>query len=532
MPLFRTYYYGPQRWENYLLDVKYSIENQTQAQTQSSEKVRSALAESNRSRAEQLRQLQSTLENGFESLGAIFETGLGLIADRLDTQIDILSGIAARLDAIHNTLKSPLMTQARELFEMGQDFCRRELLDKALDAFLKAEQKNEVDFPLQFQIGILYLSGCDNDDNVIDLPKAESHLLLAARYADSERATLPTWNVFCGKSYFYAAQAAYLIGQEKGNAGDTAGQSECLARALNHLSRAASLWPEFAEIRYMQAKCHALLGHSQDVLQIFEALSDWDRRYCAKSSEDGDFNNLHEEIQGVFRRALASPGPRALDALVLIHETEVAATWAKRSEPQSPEDIDFIRESQTGLEAAKLSLPTLDVDIEGLGRHVFQWKRKMVTIANNAIKVNTAKSQQAIDGNRSRKSANEYRITTIEREMKQTSGGWGGCLTAFIFYFILFTVLRVLEPVLIRVLPRTIVYGSSLPLMTGVLIAVVLAGIWGAALTRRIKNQAKVQQRRECLDDIAACEKELPGLEDRVDKWKRLQVAFEEWRSQ
>jgi hypothetical protein len=106
---------------------------------------------------------------------------------------------------------------------LGQEHFRKGLLDKALAAYLKAEERNEVDFLLQLQIGKLFLYGRDDDDNVIDLPNAEKHLLLAARYADAEKGGFPQWNEFCGQAYFHAAVASYLVNKKKWRAARTPG---------------------------------------------------------------------------------------------------------------------------------------------------------------------------------------------------------------------------------------------------------------------------------------------------------------------
>jgi tetratricopeptide (TPR) repeat protein len=181
--------------------------------------------------------------------------------------------------------------QVQELFQLGQERFRKGLLDKALKAYLQAERKNEVDFPLQLQIGKSYLYGIDEDDNVIDLPEAERHLLLAARYADAEKGTFPQWNEYCGQAYFHAAIAACLIGEQEQAAGRPDSTRACLKRALSYLAKAAVLWPDFTEIVYTQAKCHALLGQTPDAIQKLELLSDRDRRYFAKAAQDGDFRS-------------------------------------------------------------------------------------------------------------------------------------------------------------------------------------------------------------------------------------------------
>jgi len=182
MPLLspHPYYYGTYKWDNYLLAIEGAIQALNTAQQQNIRLQTRALAGGHeqeltelRQQTEQMCRTEDVLHGGFEALRAEFEWGFTLMVDRMDTQIDQFSQIAARLDAIHKTLQSPLLTQARELFHLGQEHFRKGLLDKALEAYLKAERKNEVDFPLQLQIGKLFLYGRDEDDDVIDLPKAE-----------------------------------------------------------------------------------------------------------------------------------------------------------------------------------------------------------------------------------------------------------------------------------------------------------------------------------------------------------------------
>ncbi len=177
MRLFGPYYYGQHRWDNYLLDIQDTIAKSNVAQPQDSrprtKKLESAheqqLGEL-RQQTEQMRRIEDALHGGFEELRAEFEWGFTLMADRMETQIHQLSQIAARLDAIHKTLQSPLLTQARELFQLGQEHFRKRLLDKALETYLRAEEKNEVDFPLQLQIGKLFRSGMNTAVRLISMP--------------------------------------------------------------------------------------------------------------------------------------------------------------------------------------------------------------------------------------------------------------------------------------------------------------------------------------------------------------------------
>jgi len=128
--------------------------------------------------------VNSTLEWGFGrvvseivELRAAFSYGMGLVLEQLRIQQRTLDGILDRLDAIHETLILPRLTQARELSRSGMERLQRGLLPEALKDFLESAEKNETDFLVQLQIGKLYLYGRNLTDDVIDLPSAEKHLL-------------------------------------------------------------------------------------------------------------------------------------------------------------------------------------------------------------------------------------------------------------------------------------------------------------------------------------------------------------------
>jgi tetratricopeptide (TPR) repeat protein len=312
--LFRPYYYGQYKWDNYLLDIEGSIDKNTQASKEHSQQhlpvqqqILDLAAESVDELREQNRnlvQIRETLENGLEELRAEFHWGFTLMIDRMDHQIEILSEIAERLDAIHKTLQSPLMTQARELFKLGQERFRKGLWDKALEAFLRAEEKNEVDFLLQLQAGKLLLYGKDQDNDVVNLEEAERHLVLAARFAQAEKDSLSEWSKFCGQAHFHAAVAEYLIGEQKQKQGQQGERDQYLRKALEHLVRAVAIWPEFTESINLQAKCHSLLDERDAALSKLQILSDRDRRFYSKAQQDRDFHALQSDIYG---------GPRSPD---------------------------------------------------------------------------------------------------------------------------------------------------------------------------------------------------------------------------
>lgn len=425
--ILRPYYYGEHKWDKYLLDINEAVESANAVAQEQTQELRL--------QTKQLRQIQDTLQTEFGEMRAEFHWGFTLLVDRMDRQIELVSQIAAKLDEIHKTLQSPLMTQARELFQVGQQRLSKGLLDKALEAFLQSEQKNEVDFLLQLQTGKLLLYGRDDDDNVIDLPQAERHLLLAARFADAEKSTIPNWNEFCGQAYFHAAVAAYLIGEQEHTAGRVDAMQACLTRALGHLAKAAGVWPDFLETVYTRAKCHALFGHRQELRQELEILSDRDRRYLAKATEDEDFDAFRNDVGEVFHQATVSPGPFARATQAKVDQVVTALEWAKRGRPQSKEDLADIESIESFVGKARQALGGVDVDLMDLNMRLDRTIQYLENAAESNLRRRIDASSVQLQANESKRCAWESSTQRVTAQMKETSGLEVGCLWAAVVYF-------------------------------------------------------------------------------------------------
>lgn len=532
MAIFGPYHYGVYKWDDYLLDIQDAIKGGNLAKRQVVQRQEEAV-EVAREQAEELRrqtahldEIAQTLEIGFEGLRAEFQWGFTLMVDRMDTQIDQLDQIAAKLDAIHKTLQSPLLTQAKELFQIGQENYRKGLLDKALDAYLKAEQKNEVYFPLQLQIGKLFLYGRDEDDDVINLPEAERHLLLAARYAGAEKGTVPQWNRYCGEAYFHAAVAAYLVGEQEEAAGRPDSVRACLERALGHLTKAATLWSQFTEIVYLQAKCHALLGQTQQAVQKLEILSDRDRRYFAKATEDRDFKSLGAEVETVFRRATITPGPLAAATQAKLDELAEAVLWARRSEPSSKEDLAEIESIEREISNVRGSLPRLDVDIEALGEKLSNTRVNLDRISQPSFQNNIHACEQAIASLELRKNQCDTSIQQLKETMKYSPGTRLGCVFSFVlFIFSLFAVGIVLS------LPSVTTPG---PILLTISLGLCAAAAGGVLLGGKVSRDSKKRSRVAIEENsrvIEECTRQLSPLRQRAQTLKEDSRSFEAWQA-
>lgn len=431
MRLIGPYHYGGTKWEDYLIEIRQTIESGNDGQTVASRVQAGAIGELRETLSHGLDSLSLGLESlsqGLDSLRAEFEWGLTLVVDRLDSQLGLLSRVAEKLDAIHLTLSTPLLTQARELFLLGQGYLQKGLLDKALEAFLKAEEKNDVDFLLQLQLGKLYLYGRDEDDNVVNLSESERHLLLAARYADAERGLLKDWNEFSAQAYFHAGVAAYLLGSQESAAGKEEAVRTCLERSLTYLRKSSSLWPQFTEGFYSLAKCYALLGRREEVLEQFKVLSDVDRRYWAKACEDHDFRPLVNDIRDVFDEAISSPGPFAQCVYTELNCALETLPWMRASGAETgsiEHDIAVARDRLATLEVDLVAVHQLAKHIRGrIEKETRQNFAAGIERQERAIRLQEG-ATKSLQG---RISAAHTRINDLREQLKSTTGGKVGCL--------------------------------------------------------------------------------------------------------
>ena len=250
--------------------------------------------------------MNNTLEWGFDrieymlqdvnasidSLHADFNYGMGLLLEQIQIQNKLLMTLIDKLDAIHKTLQSPTLTQAREFYHIGCERLTKGLLDKALEAFLESEKKNDTDFFTQFLIGKLYLYGIDDDDNVVDLEKAKQHLFLAARYAKAEISTDASFSKLAAEALLHTSIAIYAQLGEKGVTKTT----ELLQEAARITAEATKLNPTFIEAYYHLSKYYALLNESTTSMDNLKKAVVADRNYAIKVDIDHAFDHVRSSV--------------------------------------------------------------------------------------------------------------------------------------------------------------------------------------------------------------------------------------------
>lgn len=254
--------------------------------------------------------INSTIEWGFNrldyvlknvnasiySLRAHFDYSIALLLEEVHIHNRLLTDLLGKLDAIHKTLESPTLTQAREFYHIGCERLSKGLLDKALEAFTEAEKKNNTDFFTQFHIGKLCLYGIDDDDNVLDLQKAKKHLLLAARFAKAELTVDSRFARFAAEALLHASIAIYAQLGEKNILGDTTKTKELLEEARQLTFEAVRLHPQLSEAFYHAAKYSSLLNEPQVAIPNLETAIHADRNYAVKVDIDHAFDPIRPHV--------------------------------------------------------------------------------------------------------------------------------------------------------------------------------------------------------------------------------------------
>jgi tetratricopeptide (TPR) repeat protein len=508
-----SYHYGMYRWDDYLLDIQGAVETGTKRQVAASEEI----AEEIRDQTAQIQGIRQDLLDLRDDI----QWGFNLIADKMDRQIELFSRAVKELEAIRKALDSPLMKQARELFRWGEERYRKGLFDKALDAFLQSEQKYEVDCVLQLHIGTLFLEGRNEECNVIDLNKAETHLLLAARFARADRNALSNWQEICGKAFYRAGIAAYLIGEQHEKNQDSEGRQKSLERAIAHFAKAIQLLPGFTRTLYSQSKCYALLSRREPIIEAFAALSDRDRRYCAEVLSDDDFADFRGDIEGIFASAIRNPGPLARAASDRLSQSMDSLGWAKRTNPETQEIVSKISDIEAYLNAVPRLLQGLDVDLEDLNTRLSETWSALDGISESILTGRVNFFQSEIDAVASRKSGCEYQIKSLEEKMKRTEvGGWG-CLLALIVVFgvpAFFAILMQLLPSLLPSLEFLLVVGW------------LVCGFGGAWIVRSAKKKPLRDEVGEMRKTIAECDRQIPSLNRQLEEVKNQLADFVAWK--
>lgn len=250
-----------------------------------------------------------------EKLHADFNYNMALLIDEVMINNKLFTDLINKLDTIHKTLESPTLTQAREFYNIGCERLSKGLLDKALEAFLEAEKKNDTDFFTQFHIGKLYLYGADEDDNIVNLASAKKHLLLAARYAKAEITVDSNFSKFAAEALLHASISVYAQLGENEIKNDIDKTNLLLQEAKKLTSDAIKMYKDIPESFYHLAKYTSLLNDPESAIHSLESAIVSDRNYAVKVDIDHAFDPIRPHVHKLLSKLRESKRVECQDKL-------------------------------------------------------------------------------------------------------------------------------------------------------------------------------------------------------------------------
>jgi formylglycine-generating enzyme required for sulfatase activity/tetratricopeptide (TPR) repeat protein len=293
-----TYYYGSRQPYLQYLQQKSFFTDVTDAQRKSTKTLSLAVAKGTRETIasdealarENIRAMESgfgsvvqATQEGFErlswdvqevgrgvsELNATFQWGFG----EMLTQMNRLNNAVSELVRIAQT---PVQTEANEHFQIANDALRRHLYTEALEEVEKAIAKYRLEWRYYSLAGTIRLGNVSGGLEFLDLPKAEEHFLLAAKYAGADNPK------DAARAFLAASWAAYCQGKN--------------GPALKYAEEAMALDPRLAEAMFQAAKVLMALSDPETGLAHLAKAIALDKCYALKAAADGDFQRYQSEL--------------------------------------------------------------------------------------------------------------------------------------------------------------------------------------------------------------------------------------------
>lgn len=241
----------------------------------------------------------SGISNQLGSLSSAFSIGMA----RLESAIGKMSqDICDRLDALHDILNNPLLTQSRELYRRALANYNKGFYEEALEDIKAAVEKNKTDYISWFLMGKVYLFGASEFSNVIDVDQAIAAFTSAAKYTSPDIAANAEAKLLAAEIWFYLGLARLtksndLLFEKHDDESKTA-----LEEARTAFEKSWSYSSDMQEAFYNIARCKMLSGDVKGALSNVQIVMVNDRNYVLKVMHDSDFDAIGDEIRDFIKK--------------------------------------------------------------------------------------------------------------------------------------------------------------------------------------------------------------------------------------
>jgi tetratricopeptide (TPR) repeat protein len=203
------------RIEGSMVRMQTGIQTSIQAQTFAIVASQAALA---RTFQQGFDQINHTLDMGFAGVSnqlgemtAAFSLGLSSIGAAIGR---MSADICKRLDAIHDIVNNPLLTQSRELYRRALVNFTKGFYEEALEDIKQAIEKSKTDYISWFLMGKIYAFGAGKFSNVISLEESINAFTQAAKYNSVDIAESADAELLAAEIYFFLGTAQYSQSNE------------------------------------------------------------------------------------------------------------------------------------------------------------------------------------------------------------------------------------------------------------------------------------------------------------------------------
>jgi hypothetical protein len=350
------YRFGRESWSDYLVSVEHAVRAVGLQQHRDLATLNETIFGLRGQTLELRRDLirgQEIVTDALSRLGEELGSGLTLLIELCAESNHRLETISRQLYMMHETLNAPRLTQAGELFRIGENRRKHGLLDKALDAYHESEELNDVDFLLQLQIGKLYLYGHTDDHDVVDLECAIRHLQQAMRFAAAAEADLGDAAREVELEARYHLSAAYYISASDAVISHNQPLAdELIARATTILFLRPNI---HRDALLLATQLHCRGGEPSRALPYLRELADWDRGALYRARTDPDLIPIRDLLPDLCVSIEREPGPMTIkvsrsvsSALIPLRRRDTIAFNATNWSDDSREIADKIHTIQRG----------------------------------------------------------------------------------------------------------------------------------------------------------------------------------------
>lgn len=250
--------------------------------------------------------LAETFLDGFDSVNNTLEAGFGMLSSRLSNlEISITKigeKICNKLDAIHDIVNNPLLTQSRELYRRALTNYNKGYYEEALSDCKAAVEKNKTDYISWNLLGQIFLFGAGKFSNVINLDYAEKAFTNAAKYIDADLGKSDEANQLGSEIYYYLGYTKLLLSNDYLVENKIDDSNHKLAEAENHSKQAYQLYNENILAAYEQAKELHFLEKDDESLAILEEIFKKEPLFAVKAGNDKNFESIWNKIDNLIKK--------------------------------------------------------------------------------------------------------------------------------------------------------------------------------------------------------------------------------------